>query len=66
MHTLHYAENHTKSNGRFHRTEPIPFTVQKIKSVSICLTSYHDGFLNKQMGRAGLHVRVCRDINGLL
>ena len=66
MHTLRYAENHTKSNGWFHRTEPILFDIQKIKSVSICLTSSHDGFLSKQMRRVGLHVRVLGNINGLL
>lgn len=64
MHSLHYAENHTEKvmNG-FTKTELISFNIQKKKSVVIFLTSYHYGFLHKQMGRVDFHVHVCRNIN---
>lgn len=64
MHSLHYAENHTKNvMDGFTETEPIPFNIQKIKSVIIFLTSHQDDFLHKQMRRISFHVHVCRNIN---
>lgn len=63
MHPLHYAENHFKGNGWFHRNRAIPFNTLKDKVCNIVLSSHHDGSLHKQMGRVGFHVPVHENIN---
>lgn len=64
MHSLHYAENHSKEiMDDFTETEIRPFNIQKKKSISIVLTSHPDGFFHRQMERVGLHVCVGRNTN---